>query len=258
MSVSVCGHQHKHYIWPDKVCSHKNKVEDYGSGTEVCTDCGLVVQDQLFKCYNQNSLQLRSIKDCSRGEACYSNYSLQKGIDLIYDVCSQFNITPQLCKTACALFVKSAKNNLKPSNINYIAAESFLKSSIRNQVPRTNDEICFMFKIDSKNFFKRSKKINQNVKVQIDGLKPSNIFPRLHFPFCVDFNLQSAICMKADDVFVKVNSCPKTVLAYVIYNTFSKSKQKSSQMRLTMKQAATICNVSPTSIKRLKKTVGNK
>ena len=237
------------WTWIDRSCSHQNYITDYSSGTEVCTDCGLVLKNEIYSWYN-HPLSSSSFETKNKKNNKIS-FNLQAGLDVLYDVCSTYNIPSQICKQACSIF-QDKKDQLKPSNVHSTAAFCLLEATKIFEVPSTYYEICCMFKIPTKDLLKKDKTLNSKEKLQIDTLKPSDLMPRIEFPCKMLYSKHVQIGKKADKLFYKVNSCPKTCLAYVIYEEFSK---KSNQLKLSMKKCAELCNVSTSSIKRLKKKI---
>lgn len=229
----------------DKRCLHTAKVTDYANGCEVCTLCGLVVQDQIFSSYN--APRTYTLTDNTHGELETYQYSaiLQEGLNLLSDVCANYNISNHICTMAKRLLMEK-RQQLTPSQLSIICALCFLKAGQQFSSIRTKAEVCQMFNISPKLLHGGTNKFD-NSKTQIDVTKPSHILPRLAFPFSLTYAMETEIGSLADSHFAKVNASPAAVLAYALYTYYLPKKK----YKLSMAQCAKLCNVSSTSIKRL-------
>jgi len=243
------------YAWIDKTCKHKNVLTDYGEGTNVCTDCGLVINDQIFSSYNYAKPMNRCVPDINDDYWIGILHPIfLEGVNVMKDVCEKFNISSDVCAYAINL-LKDKCSTLKPSTLHSTLAVCFYKSSKFYKVERSFNEICCMFQIQPKAFnncfsFEKSKSHDSF----IDDLKPSQILNRIQIEPILSFRNIMKIGEAADSIYEKVNSCPNTVLAYVIYDFFLNFGPKK---KLSMGKVAKMCNVSTTSIKRLVKVQRN-
>lgn len=234
----------------DDDCSHRNQITDYSSGTEVCTDCGLVIENQIFTYSEAGNCSFSCKENSSKSFYASQNFHLQLGVETIHDVCSTHHISNVICKTACQLLFDQEKN-IKPTNMLCVAAHCLLEASKKHQAPRTDQEICYMFKVPPKSLYRRGKRQEEQEVLQIDETKPSDIMPRINFPFQLLYSQRMKLAKRADALFSVVDACPKTCLAYIIYDKYG--QKKDGPLKLSMCKVAKMCHVSPTSIKRLKK-----
>lgn len=243
------------YEFYDRQCVHdaSNVVIDQTSGTEVCTECGRVLKDQIF--VSSNASQHNGlITSADRPHSKYNTYAyndlLQQCVNLIDEVCEKYNISNQTMHT-CKRMVADKAHTLTHLNVQKVSAFCFFKSTQDdNSSIRTKNEICQMFQITPKYLQDSTNKYDTS-KNQIDVTKPSDILPRVTFSPSISFKDKQDIALAADSFYKKVNASPAAVLAYTIYthcNVHLKTK-------VSMSYVAKLCNVSTTSIKRLcKKT----
>lgn len=232
----------------DKTCKHE-RLTDYVNGCEVCILCGLVLEEQVFSSYNTLTRQpILHAQDNTHGELTTYQYNevLQTGLNLIDDVCANYNISNHVSNMSKRLLMEK-RQQITNAKMRIIAAMCFLKASQQFNSIRTKAEICSMFHILPKDLHTITNKCDLS-KTQIDMTKPSDILPRVCFPFTLPYTSQIEIAERADNLFKTVNASPAAVLAFSIYTYFNASPYYT---KLSMLQCAKLCNVSSTSIKRL-------
>lgn len=248
------------YEFYDRQCEHdKNstwKIIDFQNGTEVCTRCGKVTLSEIFSCYNNiNGGSYPSITNAfsnlkiEEEEKTQFSYNLMSASELCKDVLNSFHVSQDLIDLTCKK-LHQLKDKLKPGNIDQISAICFENACIEQNVQRTKNEICQMFKISPKSLQTKKGKIDLN-KNQIDTIKPSQIFPRLQFPFKVPYKIEMYIKNKADEIYGKVNATPNAVIGYVMYTYMLEKDNELVKKKMSMNEVSKFCMISSTSIKRL-------
>jgi len=234
----------------EKYCNHKNVITDYQNGAEVCTDCGLVLEDKIFRyCHNTSSGQeYKQITNEIEDEYWIgmTNQLFLSATNLIREISEKFNIPNIVCSYACKLLAKN-ETQLKTNNVSQICAFYFYESAKHFNVERTFLEICYMFNVSTKKFLSKAAKVTKS-KCQIDDLLPSHQLPRIEFNPPLSFKDLKKIGFQADKLFARVNACPNSVLAFTIYQYFVISP---SIKKMSMNKVSYLCHVSATSIKRL-------
>lgn len=238
----------------DSHCPHPYIITDYSEGTDVCDRCGLVIHSQIFVSdpnlrNNQGGGGFFQANNTISDPYTKYNQYIHGGVELLQNVCSTYSISESIFETACSLLHREL-DSIKPSKLNVICASVFSKATVLHEAPRTDQEICYMFKIAPKSLGKQNKNLQKPSAFQIDNLKPSDILPRLELPFILTYKAKTKLARQADILYGKVNSSAKTVLAYRLYTYFAKNVLLP---KLPIKKVAEICHVSPTSIKRLNK-----
>lgn len=220
-------------------CEHRNALDDYENGCTVCTDCGLVLHEQLFQCYNNIN---KSAITCEEREY-FPKSQFQA---LMWEVFETHNL-PITC------FMHLITDFQETSSIcdNVIAFACQTYYYLVNDVPRSKKEICTMFKITIKDFNLYEKRLFKS-KSNIDTLQPSALLPRLT---CLKLSYanQKFLGQKADSLYKKATSSPNVVMAYVLYTIGNDNKLFTHMPRkiLSINYVSDLCKTSATSVRRL-------
>lgn len=240
-----------HFAFYERECKHEVslRIYDYANGCEVCSQCGLVLSEQLFTCYNHSKTY--NPKNNEKDGIVTFNGLLQESLNLIEETCQKYNISAGITQAVKRELMLNEKH-LKYSKQQLLSAYCFFKASQQNNSIRTKQEICQMFKVTPKKF-QEALKNYETEKNQIDLTKPSDIFPRLEIMPPLQYKTKLIIQEKADLLFKTVNASPAAVLAYTIYTYFKEHAKELNRPKMSMLHVSKLCNVSTTSIKRLSK-----
>ena len=233
----------------EKYCDHYNVITDFNNGAEVCTDCGLVIENQIFSCYNKKIPAFKQFSNEIEDEywAGISNPLFIQATELINEQCHKYMISEGVCSYACKLLSKEHQL-LKASNMKKMCATYFYESAQYYSLNRSFTDICRMFGVNAKTFMSDiGKRLTRN-KCQIDETIPSHILPRVQLCQSITFKQKMEIGSIADKHFEMVNASANSVLAFTIYKYLQNNP---NFKKMSMNKVAQLCSVSPTSIKRL-------
>lgn len=236
------------YAFYERICQHNYIITDYSGGCDVCENCGLVVNSQIFSSYNSTSYNQQKNTDDTDDIFTFNNL-LQEGLNMLEEVGQKYNISNSITQSSKRILCDNEKW-LKFSKLNELCAFSFFKSSQANKSIRTKQEICQMFNVSPKHLNDSFNKYETTTN-QIDQTRPSDIFPRVEFPFKISYRHTVELTQSADLLFQKVNASPSAVLAFSIYQYCKDNYKELGHKKLSMNVVAKMCNVSSTSIKRL-------
>lgn len=220
-------------------CAHSNTLDDYANGCSVCTNCGLVIHDQLFQCYNTINNYVSNKED-------YTYYSKSQFEQLMLEIYEKYSLPMCIYSNIMSTFKK--QHNLA-NNILTFACQTY--KTLLNTVPRSKREICAMFKISLQDFNNMERDLFKH-ESNIDTLQPSAILPRLSI-LQLKFSDMVKLGVIADTLYKKVSTSPNVVMAYVLItegNKLSYFKHLPRKM-LSINYASALCQVSSTSIRRL-------
>lgn len=222
-----------------KSCLHEDYPIDVSGGSETCTGCGLVLGPIYVHSYHSDSSFSEDTQPTEIKQVV-DRYSLPAPIEkAALDVLQR--LPPQICKR----------------NKSVATAYAMHEALCDFEVPRSRNEICRMFAITTKEFNgfqNRCFSLGAGREPKIDTLKPSDLLPRVYISTLqkISFDTLKLWAAMADKLYTQVSSTPASVLAFVIYKHMKASRNK---RWATMSDIAKICNVSPTSIKRLNRSL---
>ena len=221
----------------DRSCQHHLYPIDTELGVETCTGCGLV----LGPVYSYG------VSDSSPIEC--------KQPTIIQQIADRYNIPSAIEKEASQVY-KRISLHLRKRHSLVAMAYALHQACVSCEAPRSLNEICSMFDIPVKDLSSFQSKCHR-LEPQVNLMQPSDFLPRLVFPRPIPYQTMSDWATFADNLYKRVASTPVSVLAFVMYKYLKLQKQNSRIKPCidgTMSNIAKICNVSPTSIKRLNRS----
>lgn len=196
-------------------CTHKYPVVDEHEGTTVCSDCGLVLEKDLFL-YPEN--QNKSEYDNCAHKT--TNFNRNEALELLHRLNLPYEIL----------------NNLPNEKQNV----DNLYDVINKTSVITTKEFCAASGIDSKTLVKK----NQNKVMNTDIFLLLDKYCKLLNLTYHDYTLIKAVLMDR----VESGHPPLTVIGYYIFTYCKKNKK-----RLSMKTICSTLSISPISIQRYRK-----
>lgn len=221
-------------------CQHYDVMDDYENGCSVCVKCGLVIEEQLYQCYNKPSQTISSSEDLT-----YFPKTHFEG--LMWEVYEKHNLPKTIYFEILHSFEETSNIN---TNVMQFACQTYNKLLLQN-VPRTKNETCDIFNISLKDFNDTERILFQNT-TNIDTLKPSALIPRLT-SLKLSYANQVSLGEQADLLYKKVNASPNVVMAYILYTEGNNRNlfQHLPRKILSINYSSRLCKTSSTSIRRL-------
>ena len=197
-------------------CSHPNdkRVICHREGTIVCQECALVLESQ----WSENSNVFSDWDEKHFEDKKYLT-------DIVENNFLPKNVIPKV--------INKCQNNSKKSKLDL--AHSLYMTLKEYNIPRSIDEVAYMFEVNESNLWKRGRRLND-----ISAIKPSNLLSRMNTSSLTD-DEKKQIIVKADYFSEFFSISPRTLLAAVWYMVCGNE---------SVKNIAKICSVSPTSIAR--------
>lgn len=217
-------------------CEHSNYESCLSDGQEVCTGCGLVLGPIYV--YNTNF---------------GSSYLEEEQPTELHQVVDRFSIPGPIAAEANNAF-QHLPFNLVKRNRQVAMAYAMYQAFSLHKVRRSRNEVCRMFNVSTKEFNTFQSRCHIS-EPKVDLVKPSDLLPRVDFRDKVSYETMQLWARLADNLYTQVSSTPASVLAFVVYKHLRHRKPQTRPRKIvTMADIAKICNVSPTSIKRLNRS----
>ena len=197
----------------ENLCAHINQITDVREGTIVCTDCGLVLTDKIFN-------------DTIKTRDTYSVLSLQ-----IKDILEKLFLPECFTSDIIKKYLSLPKKKYLLEYIVYLTLhESGFPISIKDiaHVTGIPDTKIYDLQDNNESIF----------------LKPEMMLEKYCTHLKLDYKTYSVI-KKDLPQNIKTGHNPLTVIASIIYSYCKRKK-----IKISMKQIATVVNISPVSIQR--------
>ena len=220
-------------------CAHVYILTDYQNGCDVCSECGLVINEQIFSYYNKPSYSSsNTINSINTSRTSFQH--------LMIDICSRHNLGK-----ACAIELIDKYSLSKDSSVATFAFRLYEYCQQHN-ISRSKHEICSMFHISMKIFNIEETKLCK-LKHNIDTLLPSALLPRL-WELHLTYRISTKLGYLANKLMKYACTTPGASLGYILYvygNEFDLYTHLPCK-KLTLSYAAQLCGVSTTSIRRVR------
>ena len=223
-------------------CEHKYTVEDQRNGCFVCTDCGLVTSDNLFKFETDNISSFSNINKLeTEAEAMLS------------EICEKKFLTNSVKKDAEQTLhnIENSSKKMTKDPAQTIAFCVYTSCTESENIGRSKKECAEMLGVSSTSINRQIWK-HRNIHNTINIVKPSHLFPRyiLNTPFVIAKKLQKRILLISDHIYNLGNFRPAAVLAFVIYFFQLHTNRIDGLSTYSMKSIAHMFDVSLSCIKR--------
>lgn len=204
----------------EHLCEHLNPIDDEREGTIVCTDCGLVLSDQLFvthdpiktdKIISIENENVKDILDKMNLPDCYTSHILQN--------CNE---------------VKSLNKKLP-----YIVYKTLNENGCNISIK----DVSNVSGVDHKKLYE----MQEFDKIII--IEPKKLLEKYCKMLNLDFKIYSLIKEKLPETFQSGHS-PLTIIATHIYK-----HSKDNNCKLSMKKIANVLQISHVSIQRYLKEI---
>ena len=215
------------------MCSHMNLVFDHHEGTEVCTDCGIVVSSLLF--HNEARPPITIHYDVFNGR--HNEFT---------DYVSSLNLPYS--------FISFCENELKSLNKLNVGDHSIktkhayvLYNVLKTQhCPRTLKEIASVTGATTTKIWKLQSTVQSIVKSAqlFDDVSPADILERTCSYLNTPFDVMDRIKQELDNL-PDQNNHPATIVGAFIYKNTLKTKHQ-----VSLKRIATTLGISVMSIQR--------
>jgi transcription initiation factor TFIIIB Brf1 subunit/transcription initiation factor TFIIB len=208
--------------YPENLCSHFNSVIDEKEGSIICTDCGLVLEEKLFKFYGGN---------LSSGEMETSSCLKED----VKEILSKLGLPDVFSK----MIVQSFKNDMseKKKKKDYLAYVVY-KTLNENNIPISIKEISSVSGLSDNSIYDMQEK-NKSVVLQ-----PSDLLEKYCSYLGLDYKTYSLIKNELPIQNISGHN-PLTVVAATIYKYCKKNN-----IKISMKKIATTVKISCVSIQR--------
>ena len=231
-------------------CSHKTTCED--SGTIVCIDCGLVIQEQVFKFGSLKVSKPNSITSISdyNSKSFLNFHCGEYNIEQICEI-NHINedIRMQAIKKYYDIYTKERKKGVT-LHPNVVGAYSLFFSCNKNNAIRSRTEISNMFQIPVKQLNKIENRVRKN-ETFIENISPSDLLCRINVSD-LSFKEKRELGSISDEIFSQVCATPNAVLGFVLFKYLQrKNENMNNKKKITLHSIAKICNITPSCIKRL-------
>ena len=129
----------------NRTCSHFNTVDDFSNGCEVCTDCGLVMHEQIFAQYNN---QVETFKVEKSSEHAYRDKD-NFAEETMWRVCNKCNIEcADLKRVIGRKWNACGKSRKRGVCLESLALMCVYMALIESEVPRPMKDLCRLTNID--------------------------------------------------------------------------------------------------------------
>jgi transcription initiation factor TFIIIB Brf1 subunit/transcription initiation factor TFIIB len=208
--------------YPENMCSHFNSVIDEREGTIICTECGLVLEEKLFKFYGHNLSLEEKGKD----------YCLKEDIK---EILAKLGLPDVFSKMIFQNFEnESCEKKKKKNYLHYVV----YKTLNENNVPVSIKEISSISGVTDSNIYD----MQENNKSVI--LQPSDLLEKYCSYLGFDYKTYSLIKKELPIQNISGHN-PLTIIAATIYNYCKKNN-----IKISMKKIATTVKISCVSIQR--------
>jgi transcription initiation factor TFIIIB Brf1 subunit/transcription initiation factor TFIIB len=221
----------------EHVCYHSNTVDDERDGTNVCTDCGLVLDTLLFPTSTANP----------RTNEGDENYKIKY---FIKDVCANAHIPESICNYSYFFYKKIRKDEvLKKIKNNQLAAFAIYNTLHRFEVPRSLEEISHY----------TGENIKRVLTIEAEATLTENRNDPTHFVdrFCSLLQLEyfdSNIIKSIVGNMYGMGNVKTSCLIATCIHLFCREKKR----KIMLKTICAVCSVSPTSVHRIMKCLDKK
>ena len=245
-------------------CDHKNTIFDVSTNYFVCVQCGLVRDDFAAGDVCYKPTQWSEMPPGKTLPTFASRFAFSDGLDLtekqkwdtdiLERVCGNFHIP--MCVEADVRFLLQSREYALKRNGRFkrdmlLMSHALYASCIKNDCPKGADTITSYFQVDLRSFHS----ICNEFEYVERKILPSDLFPPIKSQLLsIDDSLHykdfAKITNTADRICKETCNSSPVVLAVCIF-LFLKY-YKSSKSSITVKIVSELCNVSMTSITKLK------
>ena len=233
------------------MCTHDMVTYDEHDGTVVCTDCALVLEENIADQRSNTAIQTDEVNDVFEefinSEDMTGCYGIPHAKNYLYDVCQNLELSPAIYNEATRRAVGLWYNEQLPYPWKELSAYALYETMINNYQPIDIHSICQQCHISPHVIWKLDQQIGVTEK-----FVSAKSYVQVHCYF-LDMNQEDVknleeICLllRGFDYYH-----PKTVCAALIY-IYSKRIGKP----LDYSTISKLCNVSASSIAKLCKTDG--
>jgi transcription initiation factor TFIIIB Brf1 subunit/transcription initiation factor TFIIB len=201
---------------PENLCPHLNEIIDERAGAIVCTDCGLVISDFIFK----HNYQIAE-KKCKKEEE-------------IKEILERMHLPGVFTSTIIENYEKSLEKE-KKSTLPFIVYETLNKMGF----PISIKDISAVSGISDSNIYNMQKP-NKSIILQ-----PNSLLEKYCRILGMDYKTYSLIKKELPKA-IQSGHNPLTVIGGTIYNYCKKNNLK----KYSMKKIASAISISPVSIQR--------
>jgi transcription initiation factor TFIIIB Brf1 subunit/transcription initiation factor TFIIB len=204
----------------ENMCEHFNSVIDEREGSVICTECGLVLEEKLFKFYGHNF----SFKE--------KDLSLKEDVK---EILSKLELPDVFSKMIIENFENSNSEKKRKKNYLYYVVYKTLNE---NNVPISIKDISSISGVSDSTIYDMQEK-NKTVIIQ-----PSDLLEK----YCgyLGFNYKTYSLIKKELPIENISGHnPLTIVAATIYKYCKKNN-----IKISMKKIATIVKISCVSIQR--------
>jgi transcription initiation factor TFIIIB Brf1 subunit/transcription initiation factor TFIIB len=245
-------------------CEHKHRVICHRDGTEVCSDCARVLEENLFSA--ENSVSQDETNNLSK-----KTFAIARRIKLMEVMSDLAHLPEILTQAARERIVQPTDFNLKGLGEMHCTEEEWLVCllflvSVEFSLHRTLRDLaifCGQSEVKLWRILKKMKKVtcekeNGEEGERNEALVPLQLIESRLTTCCAHLNITrreplSIMAHQVGELYRSNFSCPlRSLIAATIY---SYVKERKSEYQLTMKKIACVCRVSLTCIKRLQRKV---
>jgi transcription initiation factor TFIIIB Brf1 subunit/transcription initiation factor TFIIB len=204
--------------YPENLCAHFNSVIDEKEGSVICTDCGLVIEEKLFKFYEPSQGENKSFLE-----------------EEVNEILTKLGLPD--------VFSKSIVKNLENENVEKRTKKGFLEYVIyktlnENSIPISIKEISSVSGISDTNIYN----MQENNKSLI--LEPCELLEKYCSYLGLNYKTYSLIKKELPSQNISGHN-PLTIIAATIYQYC-----KNNSIKLSMKKIANTVKISCVSIQR--------
>jgi len=218
------GTREQHFS--DDGCSHSNTVDNYSDGDQVCTDCGLVLE-QLYT---------NAAFPISEKKPMINNF--------IADVCMNACIAQSVSDYAISYFETLKKILGSKYKDEAIAAYAIYEALNRQEVPRTAQEIEHFTGVKLKKLFKIEASLSLPDTLNEN---PSDYVTRYCALLALDYSAQTVIQTMVKELQDTLGNLKCNCLVAVIIHLYCRYHDK----KISLKSICNICCISATSVHRV-------
>ena len=250
-------------------CEHENTLFDEATNSHVCVQCGLVRENFAAGDLCYKPTQWSEMPSGKTLPTYTSRFAVSDGLDLkekqkwntdnLERVCGNFHI-PTCVESDVRYLLQSSeyafKRNNRYTRDMLLMSHALYTSCIKNDCPRSADVIASYFQVDLRSFHS----ICNEFEYVERKLLPSDLLPPIKSQLLlIDESLHYKdfvmITNTADRICKETCNSPPVVLAVCIF-LFLKY-HKSPKSHITVKIVSKLCNVSMTSMTKLKHKLVN-
>lgn len=236
-------------------CDHARRIDDDHTATEVCTQCGLVLDTIVFPqcfqidsyCPSEESLGTQNFKKIDKDRRLRTQ---------LRDICAYLHADgPHFQKQVFSYFRKLRKHaTAKRKNETSLLAYAVLESFNVNLAPRPPEEVAYAAGINKAEILEVEKALNISLTYCETEFYVYRICDSLYFPTFITEGVRSAVSKLTDIGSFK----PESIVAATILLFLEKIKNErgvSLFPKITVKYLCTLLVVSSASICKIKRAI---